>query len=135
MSENPIINCISGQHGACPANDRLTDRAEQEEPEYPSVLLRDKRRVMATSLKIDDALKGRVQQLAGQRRRSAHWIMLEAIQQYVEREEAREHFKQEALASWVAYQETGQHLTGQEVRTWLNTWGTEDETTVPVCHT
>ena len=40
---------------------------------------------MATSLKIDEALKGRVQHLASQRRRSPHWIMLEAIQQYVER--------------------------------------------------
>ena len=89
---------------------------------------------MATSLKIDDALKSRVQRLAAQRRRSAHWIMLEAIQQYVEREEARESFKQEALASWVAYQETGRHLTGQEVRTWLSTWGTEDEKAVPECH-
>lgn len=89
---------------------------------------------MATSLKIDDALKGRVQQLASQRRRSPHWIMLEAIQQYVEREEARERFKIEALASWAAYKETGRHLTGQEVRTWLNTWGTDDESAVPNCH-
>ena len=89
---------------------------------------------MATSLKIEDTLKSRVQQLANQRRRSAHWIMLEAIQQYVEREEARESFKQEALVSWATYQETGQHLTGQEVRTWLNTWGSEDEEAVPECH-
>ncbi len=89
---------------------------------------------MATSIKIDDTLKGRVQNLASQRRRSPHWIMLEAIRQYVEREEAREGFKQEALASWVAYQETGRHLTGQEVRSWLNTWGTDDEGTVPECH-
>jgi predicted transcriptional regulator len=89
---------------------------------------------MATSLKIDDALKSRVQHLANQRRRSAHWIMLEAIQQYVDREEARESFKQEALASWAAYQETGRHLTGQEVRNWLNTWGTDDEKAGPECH-
>jgi predicted transcriptional regulator len=89
---------------------------------------------MATSLKIEETLKSRVQHLAIQRRRSAHWIMLEAIQQYVNREEARENFKQEALASWATYQETGQHLTGQEVRTWLSTWGTEDENTVPACH-
>ena len=89
---------------------------------------------MATSLKIDDMLKSRVQHLASQRRRSPHWIMLEAIQQYVEREEAQERFKQEALASWAAYQETGRHLTGQEVRTWLNTWGTEDEKAAPECH-
>lgn len=88
---------------------------------------------MATSLKIDDALKRRVQQLASQRRRSAHWIMLDAIQQYVEREEARESFKQEALASWATYKETGRHLSGQEVRTWLNTWGTDDERAAPEC--
>lgn len=89
---------------------------------------------MATSLKIDETLRGRVQQLASKRRRSPHWIMLEAIQQYVEREEAREGFKQEALASWAAYKETGRYLTGPEVRAWLNNWGTEDEKTVPECH-
>ena len=89
---------------------------------------------MATSLKIDDALKTRVQHLASQRRRSPHWIMLEAIGQYVEREEARESFKQEALASWAAYQETGKHLTGQELRSWLNTWGSDDEKAAPECH-
>lgn len=89
---------------------------------------------MATSLKIDNTLKGRVQQLASQRRRSPHWIMLEAIERYVEREEARESFKQEALASWAAYKETGRHLTGEEVRTWLNTWGTDDEKPVSECH-
>ncbi|MCV3765745.1 CopG family ribbon-helix-helix protein [Rhizobium sp. TRM95796] len=89
---------------------------------------------MATSLKIDDDLKSRVQQLASQRQRSAHWIMLEAIKQYVDREEAHESFKQDALASWSAYQETGRHLTGQEVRTWLSTWGADDEKAMPECH-
>lgn len=89
---------------------------------------------MATSLKIDDTLKGRVQNIATQRRRSSHWIMLEAIEQYVEREEARERFKQEALASWADYQETGLHLTGEEVCAWLSTWGTEDEKALPECH-
>lgn len=89
---------------------------------------------MATSIKIDETLKGRVQQLASQRRRSPHWIMLEAIQQYVEREEARESFKQKALDSWAAYKETGRHLTGQETRSWLSTWGTDGEKAVPECH-
>jgi predicted transcriptional regulator len=89
---------------------------------------------MPTSLEIDDDLKSRVQQLASQRQRSAHWIMLEAIKQYVDREEAHESFKQDALASWSAYQETGRHLTGQEVRTWLSTWGADDEEAMPDCH-
>ena len=89
---------------------------------------------MATSVKLDDELKGRIQHLADLRHRSAHWIMCEAIRDYVEREEARESFKQEALASWKAYQETGQHLTGPEVRDWLNTWGSDKETKIPKCH-
>lgn len=89
---------------------------------------------MATSIKIDDDLKDRIQQLADLRQRSAHWIMREAIAQYVQREEARESFKREALASWAAYHETGRHLSGQEVRAWLNTWGTETETGLPDCH-
>ena len=89
---------------------------------------------VATSVKLDDTLKGRVQRLAGLRRRSSHWIMHEAIAQYVEREEAREGFKEEALAAWAAFQETGEHLTGDEVRDWLNKWGSEDETELPECH-
>ena len=88
---------------------------------------------MATSVKLDDDLKSRIQRLADARHRSAHWIMREAIRSYVEREEARENFKQEALASWTAYQETGQHLTGKEVRDWLSTWGTDNETKIPPC--
>ena len=89
---------------------------------------------MATSVKLDDDLKSRIQRLADVRHRSSHWIMREAIRDYVEREEARESFKQEALASWTAYQETGNHLTSQEVRDWLNTWGTDKETQIPPCH-
>ena len=89
---------------------------------------------MATSVKLDDELKSRIQHLAELRQRSAHWIMCEAIREYVEREESRESFKQEALASWTAYQETGRHLTIQEVRSWLSTWGTDKETKIPRCH-
>lgn len=89
---------------------------------------------MATSIKIDDALKGRIQRLADTRRRSAHWIMREAIEQYVEREEARANFEAEALASWESYRETGLHLTGEEARNWLETWGTDGETGAPECH-
>jgi predicted transcriptional regulator len=89
---------------------------------------------MATSVKLDDDLKSRIQRLADARHRSAHWIMREAIRDYVEREEALEGFKQEALASWTAYKETGRHLTGQEIRNWLKTWGTDEENEIPPCH-
>ncbi len=89
---------------------------------------------MTTSVKLDKDLESRIQNLAELRHRSSHWIMIEAIRDYVEREEARESFKQEALTSWKSYQETGKHLTGQEVHDWLNTWGTDTEKEIPECH-
>lgn len=90
---------------------------------------------MATSLKVADALKDRVQGLAERSGRSPHRVMVEAIEQYVERAEARERFHQEALTSWQHYQETGLHLTWDEVRDWLSRWGTQDEAPLPECHT
>lgn len=89
---------------------------------------------MATTVKLNDDLKNRIQHLADLQHRSAHWLMCEAIRQYVERQEAQESFKQEAISSWKAFQETGKHLTSEEVQHWLKTWGTEDETKVPPCH-
>lgn len=89
---------------------------------------------MATSVKIDDELKSRIRDLAGLRRRSPHWLMREAIEQYVTREEQREAFKQDALAAWRDYRETGLHATGEEVDRWLRSWGTSDEQPAPECH-
>lgn len=89
---------------------------------------------MTISIELDNELENRIQRLAGTWHRSLYWIIREAICEYVEREEAIERFKQEALASWDTYEETGQHQTGQEIRNWLNTWGTDKETEVPPCH-
>ena len=85
----------------------------------------------ATSVKLDAELKGRVQHLAQARRRSAHWIMREAIAQYVEREERREALRRDTLAAWDEYQTTGLHATAADVETWLESWGTDDEKPAP----
>jgi predicted transcriptional regulator len=89
---------------------------------------------VATSVKLDEELTRRLKRLAGQRQRSPHAMMREAIREYVEREEARETFKEEALASWTAFQETGRHLSGEELRDWLETWGSDAEKGPPDCH-
>ena len=88
----------------------------------------------ATSIKLDDELKGRVQHLADARRRTSHWIMREAIAQYVEREEKREAFRQDTLKAWEEFQAIGLHATAEEVEKWLSSWGTENELPAPVCH-
>lgn len=88
----------------------------------------------ATSIKLDDALKERVRYLAGARRRSPHWIMREAIAQYVAREEKREVFKQEALRAWNEYQQTGLHLTFEEADAWLAKLEAGEDVEPPGCH-
>jgi predicted transcriptional regulator len=88
----------------------------------------------ATSIKLDDALKGRIQNLAEARRRTAHWIIREAIAQYVEREEKRESLKRDTLRAWEEYQASGLYATAEETDKWLASWGTEDELPPPVCH-
>ena len=90
---------------------------------------------MATSVKLGDDLKGRIQQLARARDRSPHYLMREAIERYVTQEEARESFRREAEESWRHYQETGLHITGDELFAWLRTWGTDEEGEPPACHT
>jgi predicted transcriptional regulator len=88
----------------------------------------------AVSVKLDEKTQERMRRLAEARSRAPHYLMREAINQYLDREEARESFKQEALSSWAEFQETGLHLTGDEASAWLNTWGIEDETPTPPCH-
>lgn len=87
-----------------------------------------------TSLKLDTNIKKRVQRLASVYRRSPHWVMCEAIQQYVVREEKREQFRQDALAAWTHYQTTGLHATAEEADAWLAKLEAGKKVKPPKCH-
>jgi predicted transcriptional regulator len=87
-----------------------------------------------TSLKLDEKMKERVQRLAALRRRSPHWIMREAIEQYVLHEEKREQIRQDALAAWAHYQETGLHVTAEEADAWLAQLEAGEDAPPPECH-
>jgi predicted transcriptional regulator len=87
-----------------------------------------------TSVKLDSEIKDRVQRLASARQRSAHWLMREAIEQYVEREEQRQQMRQDALAAWAEYQATGLHVTAEEADAWLAKLEAGDDVDPPTCH-
>jgi predicted transcriptional regulator len=87
-----------------------------------------------TSLKLESELKERVRRLAAARRRSPHWVMREAVEQYVSREEKRERLRQEALAAWNHYQTTGLHLSAAEADQWLAKLEAGEEAEAPECH-
>lgn len=88
----------------------------------------------STSLKLDPATKERVQSLASARRRTSHWILREAVEQYVEREEKRDQLRQDALAAWAHYQATGLHATAEETDAWLAKLEAGEDAAPPACH-
>ena len=87
-----------------------------------------------TSLKLDTEIKDRLQWLATVRDRKPHYLMREAIQQYVDREEKREQFRQEALAAWSDFQASGIHLTAEEADAWLARLETGEDVEAHECH-
>jgi predicted transcriptional regulator len=86
------------------------------------------------SIKIDEDIRNRIKRLADARQRSSHWMMLEAIRQYVEREEKREAFLQDGIRAWNEFQATGLHVTGDEAIAWLAQLEAGEDVDPPECH-
>ena len=86
------------------------------------------------AIKIDADTKERVKRLADARHRTPHWLMREAISQYVVREEKREAFRQDGINAWNEYQATGLHVTLEEADTWLAKLEAGQEVEPPECH-
>ena len=90
--------------------------------------------VSPVAIKIDSDIKERVKRLAEARHRTPHWLMREAIRQYVEREEKRESFRQDAINAWNEYQTTGLHVTHAEADAWLAKLEAGQDAEPPECH-
>lgn len=87
------------------------------------------------AIKLEPDIRDRVKRLATARHRTPHWVMREAIHQYVEREERRETVHQDALQAWQAYQTTDQHVTQAEADAWLAQLESGNDVEPPLCHT
>lgn len=86
------------------------------------------------SVKLDDDIRERIQHVADAHQRSAHWVMRQAIELYVEREETREAVRQAALQAWQRYREDGLHVTGGETDAWLAKLSQGQDAEPPDCH-
>lgn len=86
------------------------------------------------AVKLDPEVHARMRQLAKAQHRTPHYLMREAIAQYVEREEKREALRQDALNAWAAYQATGQHVTHAEADAWLAQLEAGQDVEPPECH-
>lgn len=86
------------------------------------------------SVKLDPETRARLELLAQSRRRTPHWMMREAVAQYLEREEKRESFRQDTLKAWEEFQATGLHATAEEADAWLAQLAEGNDIEPPECH-
>lgn len=84
------------------------------------------------AIKLDDETYSRLQQLAEAKRRTPHWLMREAIRQFLDREESAAKIKRETLDRWARFEATGVAVGHEDVAAWLETWGTEQEGPCPI---
>ena len=71
------------------------------------------------AVKLPIEVRDRLKAVAENQDRSMHWLMREAVNQFLEREEAKASLRAAADASWQHYQETGLHVTLEETNAWM----------------
>ena len=82
-------------------------------------------------VKLDENTRTRLKTLGKSRDRTSHWLMKKAITDFLDQEEAIEKRNQEADAALTAYQETGKYVSHENMEKWLETWGSDKESTCP----
>jgi len=87
-----------------------------------------------TPVTIDEPVRSRLKELGSTRKRTINWMIREAISEYVDREERKEQFKQEAITTWRNYQLTGLHVTEEEMDDWMDKIKNGKDAELPVCH-
>ena len=83
------------------------------------------------AIKLDDEIYSRLKALAEARQRTPHWLMKEAIRQFLEREEESEQIRRESLERWERFEAAGETVSHDAVEAWLQTWGTDREGKCP----
>ncbi len=73
-----------------------------------------------TTLKLPEKLKARIARLAKATRRSAHSLMVEALEREVVREERMQAFVREALAADAAIESGAAVYRAEDVHAWLD---------------
>lgn len=73
-----------------------------------------------TAIKLDAKIKRRLKNLSNMRERSPHWLMRDAIVQYLDREENYQRERTEDQERWDEYVMTGEALPHAKVMAWLD---------------
>src|ERR1700730_10722529 len=86
------------------------------------------------SVKLRDDERDRLAALATAHKRSSHYLLREAVREYLTREEARQSFRDEADNAWLDYEQTGRQATEAEINKWAKSLGTRKPKRAPKWH-
>ena len=86
------------------------------------------------AVKLNRDMLDRMKRLAAAKGRSTHWMLRQAVSQFVEREEARGAFRAAGLDAWQQYQVTGLHVTHEDADAWLARLQAGEEAAIPRGH-
>lgn len=73
---------------------------------------------VAVSVKLSADEKRRLARIAKKTKRSAHFLMREAMTQFLQRQEAQLAFLAEAEEAWKDYKDTGLYISAEAMRKW-----------------
>lgn len=101
----------------------------------PATTLTKERSSSSMTVKLDASFRSRIKNIATAKNRTSHYVMREAITQYLEKEEIEQHQIAIAEESLDHYEKTGLHVTLDEMKAWLKEKKLNRNTPMPVCHT
>ena len=85
---------------------------------------------MAT-VRLTDQTQRRLEKLGNIKNRAPHYLMVEAINTYLDAEERREEQRIENNQRLENYHMTGRHIAHHDVESYLNSWGTDEPKDAP----
>lgn len=86
-----------------------------------------------TSIKLGSR-KEVLAQLARHKKRTVHSLVLEAVDHYMQQEQARLDYEAQAIRSYENFQTTGLHITLDELETWAKNLSDSNSQALPICH-
>ena len=83
-----------------------------------------------TSVRMPDQLMDKLETIAEKLDRSKGWIIKDAVNQYIERIDRKEKMLVETKQALLEI-ESGEVVDGDEVKAWVESWGSENEKSAP----
>lgn len=91
-------------------------------------------RAANVTVKLEASERNRLKSLATAKKRTPHYLMKEAIEAYLTREEWEQSFIADALVAREHFRETGLHITDEELGAWADAVKNDRNTPFPECH-